>query len=242
MPKLKLGLVAMVSILGGYLLGGLLYAQVNLFTNGDFETGDLSGWTQFTTGNGTMGEGFPKVVLFDTNGDGTPTKSAQFSVGQVSSGTAQEGGGVYQNVYLTAGDYSLTVDIAGADDGTELGNGEAGLFELMLDGVVVDSYDFGAITSGATKHSLLAAMPGVLEGDHEIRIRITRPVRQELSTVTQYLDNVVLIEGNTSTKGSGNNTSNGNGNSPDCTGNKGGNRDSDNSGGSHNKKGDKHCD
>ena len=161
---------------------------------------------------------------------------------QVSGGTAQEGGGVYQNVYLAARDYSLTVDIAAADDGTELGNGEAGLFELMLDGVVVDSYDFGAITSNATKHSLLAAMPGVTEGNHEVRIRITRPVRQELSTVTQYLDNVVLIEGNTSTKGSGNNTSNGNGNSPDCTGNKGGNRDSDNSGGSNNKGGDKHCD
>ena len=60
MSKLKFGMVAAVSLMGGLLLGGLLYAQVNLFGNGDFETGDLSGWTQFTTANGTMGSGYPR--------------------------------------------------------------------------------------------------------------------------------------------------------------------------------------
>ncbi len=40
-------------------------AVASLITNGDFETGDLSGWTTFTTTNGTIGT--PAVVPFNTN-------------------------------------------------------------------------------------------------------------------------------------------------------------------------------
>ena len=29
-------------------------ANANLITNGDFETGDISGWSSFTTSNGTI--------------------------------------------------------------------------------------------------------------------------------------------------------------------------------------------
>jgi len=51
---------------------------VDLVSNGNFETGDFTDWTQFTTPNGILN---PAVVLFDTNGDSTATNSAQFRVG-----------------------------------------------------------------------------------------------------------------------------------------------------------------
>ena len=162
MFKLKFAVIGAASMIGGLLVGGLLYAQVNLFANGDFETGNLSGWTQFTTANGTLGGAYPKVVSFDTDGDGTPTMSAQFSVGQVTGGSKTwEGGGIYQAVDLVAGDYDISVDIAA--EGSNYGNGQAGKFELLVDGVVVDTYDFGPISANSTKRSLLAALPGLAE-------------------------------------------------------------------------------
>ena len=195
MLKLKLMLVVAVSLFGTYLLGGLLYAQVNLFANGDFETGDLSGWTQFTTPLGTLaGPAYPKVVSFDTDGNGTPTMSAQFSVGHTKGGTKSwEGGGIYQSVDLAGGDYQFSANIAVADSGSKYGNGQGGKFELLVDGVVVDTIDFGLINANSVKRSLLAALPGLAQGPHEVRIRITRPVMPG-STLSQYLDNVVLSE------------------------------------------------
>ncbi|PKB79283.1 MAG: hypothetical protein BZY88_14165 [SAR202 cluster bacterium Io17-Chloro-G9] len=246
--KLKLSMLAAVSLLGGYLLGGLLYAQVNLLTNGDFETGDINGWTQFTTEFGSLGAGYPMVGPFDTNGDGTATNSAQFSVGQSSAyvktaGVSEnQGGGLYQTLDLAAGDYSLTADIAAGDEGSNYGNGKAGLFELLLDGVVMDSEDLGPIGANATKHSMLVAMPGVSAGMHEIRIRITRPAG-EATTLTQYLDNITLVQtGSTDPQDVPDGSDTPSDEDQDCRGNRGGNRDSGNNGGDNNKDGQKHCD
>ena len=72
-----------VGLLGGYMFDGLIQAQESLFTNGAFQTGDLSEWSTFTNPNGTVGVGLPQVVQFDVNGDGTTTLSAKFQVGQL---------------------------------------------------------------------------------------------------------------------------------------------------------------
>ena len=103
-----------------------------------------------------------------------------------------EGGGIYQNVYLPAGDYtvSATAEIASSFEGPGLANSSGGIFEVLLDGGVVASYDFGAITAGTTERSTLAASLSLAtEGSHELRIRITRPFQP---SPYQYLGNVVL--------------------------------------------------
>ena len=56
-------------------------ANADLISNGDFSTG-LTGWTVFTTANGTTGAGLPDVVSFNTTGSGA-SNSAQFNVGEV---------------------------------------------------------------------------------------------------------------------------------------------------------------
>ncbi len=54
--------------------------QVISLINGDFETGDLTGWTVFTNpGASELGEGFPQVVLFDINGDAALKLSVWYS-------------------------------------------------------------------------------------------------------------------------------------------------------------------
>jgi hypothetical protein len=158
--------------------------------NGGFGTGDLSGWTTFTTANGTLGDVIG-VVPFDTNGDGTATPSAQFRVGHVVYSPGDfEGGGIYQGVALGAGALTLSADIA---VWASFENQDGGLFELLFDGLVVDFHDFGPISTGSIEHATLAASFEITEGLHEVRFRMTRPWLERFNTPHQFIDDVVLV-------------------------------------------------
>lgn len=169
-----------------------MQANATLLTNGDFETGDFSGWTQFTTTGGTLGTGFPNVTPFDTNNDAVATNSAQFRVGGAAQPVSgQEGGGIFQMFNLaSAGTVSFSADIAAFDpDG---GNSEWGIFTLLIDGISVDSYQFGNNTfpGATTLYSTLSGSAALAAGAHEIRILMTRPFLQNSATPVQYIDNV----------------------------------------------------
>jgi hypothetical protein len=157
--------------------------------NGDFESGDLSSWTTFTTTNGVMIAG---VLPFDTNNDGAATFSAQFVVGQ---GTfegfdVQRGGGIAQNVVLEEGDLSVSADIA-SEFAFSFCNGDGGTIQLLVDGVVEDAHSFGDICGPTTEYaSLRAGLSITSGGSHEVRFLITRAAT--LSGVTNFLDNVLL--------------------------------------------------
>ena len=110
-------------------------AVVDLASNGNFETGDFTDWTVFTTANGILN---PAVVLFDTDGDSTATNSAQFRVGGVSAGFAGEGGGIKQTINFAGGTVTISADIA--VDGS---NADGGLFKILFD----CSHAFSAIAS-----------------------------------------------------------------------------------------------
>jgi hypothetical protein len=157
--------------------------------NADFETGDLRGWTTYTTANGTLG-GVSGVAPFDTDGFGT-SQSARFRVGQVVfQPTVLEGGGIYQGVALGTGALTISADIA---VWTPQANFLGGFFVLLFDGRVVDSHDFGMVDPGIVERATLSAAFDVTEGLHEVRLQITRPfVEVELSPL-QYIDNVVLV-------------------------------------------------
>ena len=193
-PAIRFIVPTMIVLLGAYLVGVMLvHAQVNPVVNGDFETGDLTGWTVFTTANGTLGAGYPQVILFDTNGDGTETYSAKFQAGRSSNGGRHEGGGIFQDINLSAGEYTVSANAIAADAGTLFGNGSAGRFELLVDGVVVAKHNFGAINPGKTLRADLTGFVTVAEGTHEIRFRITRPYTQNAITPTQFIDNVEIV-------------------------------------------------
>lgn len=46
--------------------------------NGNFETGDFTGWTLYNEEHGTLG--VTNIVVFDTAGTGTSSQCAQFEV------------------------------------------------------------------------------------------------------------------------------------------------------------------
>ena len=187
--KTNILLAIFVAVLGAVLVKGILYANHLPLTNGDFETGDLSAWTPFTTPNGTLGVDYPRVTLADTDGDGIASYAAQFQVGQIDSVSGQyEGGGLYQNVHLDPGTYAVSTDVAVIDTGSSFGNYSAGRFELILNGNVVDTHEFSFIDS---RQTLVASLAIQAEAPYEIRVRITRPNRPSL-TLTQVIDNVAV--------------------------------------------------
>jgi hypothetical protein len=185
----RIRLVAFVATVSALLVVAVAAAQP--VVNGDFETGDLTGWTTFTTFNGTIGT--PAVVSFDTTGTGA-SNAARFQVGTVVSLFVSAGGGIFQNVSTASGVFDLSADIA-AHNQSLLDHLDCGLFELLVDGAVVASHDFLDCAAMVTERATLSAagLP-LAAGPHEVRIRMTRPagVDPAISSL-QYVDNVELV-------------------------------------------------
>lgn len=173
---------------------GLLFAffsftaQATLILNEDFESGVFGSWNTFTTPNGTLGHG-GLITSFDTTGSGT-SLAAEFRVGQVIFGGAAAGGGIYRSMLLVADTYNLSVNVAAFAH--SLSNSSGGIFELLFDNVVVDSFNTASISAGAVERSTLFYTNFITAGFHEIRIRITRPFLQTADTPYQYIDNIRL--------------------------------------------------
>jgi hypothetical protein len=166
-------------------------AQAQLI-NGNFETGDLTGWTTFNTSHGgTFG---PQVGSFDTAGTATPSLSAEFEVGETSGGIGGgglgQGAGILQDLILGAGQLTIFLNIAAQSPGN---NADGGTFELLLDGNVVASHAFGAIGFSQIDRSTLNYSGTVTAGTHEIAIDMRRGYGTgQDNTPFQYLDNIQL--------------------------------------------------
>jgi hypothetical protein len=137
------------------------------FVNGDFQTGDLTGWNLFTTAGGTTGT--PAVVAFNTTGAGS-SLAARFQVGR-EPGSGVGGGGIFQFQTLVAGTYTVSADIAAFAPFENFGGGK---IQLLIDGVVRDTTDFGSILGGATERNQLTATVSLSAGTHEFRFLFPR--------------------------------------------------------------------
>ena len=166
-----------------------LLAGVTGFENGDFETGDFSGWTTFVTDNGSIGDA--EVSLFSMTQDRNRSEAARFNVGEQVWRRQQEGGGIFQT-FEASGPLLVSAEIA-ADN---LGHGfnyAGGIFTLMVDGVAVARHDFGSVASNSVETATLEGTIHVQPGEHELRILMTRPyLRSPRLSPHQWVDNVMI--------------------------------------------------
>lgn len=167
-------------------------AQANLLTNGDFETGNLGGWTVRLTPNGNTF--VQQVVPYDIDGPGPLGSSlaANFWVGQlVGVSGAWEGIEMVQDLSLTGGtQYTFDADLSVFRGGT-VNNASGGKFEVIVDGAVLATWDSGGIIAGVPEFShLTTTFTPTVSGNYEVGLRITR--RYTATNVNQYVDNVVF--------------------------------------------------
>lgn len=175
-----------------------------VLTNGDFESG-LSGWTSYTTANGTIAElpstpGAPapqsaSVVSFNTTGSGA-SNALFLNAGKIDgpyNSNPGEGGGVFQMfTTTTAGLASFSADVAALYTRTSGASG-LGLMTVLLDGVVMDTYDFGGVNGGpATLRGTLDFTTNLAAGQHTITLQATRLFAPARGVASQYFDNVSL--------------------------------------------------
>jgi hypothetical protein len=173
------------------------FCGAQIIYNGNFETGTLSGWTTFTTPNGSLRPpGLPAVTQFDVRGSGAPSDAAQFQVGQVNHGLTQEGGGIYQTFNVSAGQYVISADFAAYDSDGTFGNVEAGVETVFVDSITVGTLDFGQIYPMQTERGIVQGTLVLSGGTHQITIEFTRPylnIPEGLGTTPfEYVDNVVV--------------------------------------------------
>lgn len=173
-------------------------AQADTITNGNFENGTLSGWTVFTTSNGSNGAGLPNISPFTTTPGGT-SDAAHFNVGEVNFDFTQQGGGLSQTIIApVSGFYTLTEDFASQDNVGK--NIDAGTFSVLIDGVTVASDDLGSFAmAGQLLRGSFNETFALTAGSHVFETEISREfLSTGPNTPDEYIDNISLTP---STKG-----------------------------------------
>lgn len=161
--------------------------------NGDFEVGDLGGWTLTPTStNGRLGG--PVVVASETV-SGVVSNAVRLQVGQVVFDDAlpYEGGSLGQSFYVdVAGSYRISADVASL--GISGNNASPGHFRLFVDHQVVDTEMFDqSIDQGNFMRGSLSYTGALSIGAHDVQIEVTRNYRgADGVTPFQYIDNVAV--------------------------------------------------
>lgn len=169
-----------------------------VFVNGDFETGDMTGWTITPGPNAHVR--FQEVINYDIDSTdpGSPSFAAQFSMGQISFEQ-----GVYrhidvtQSLQLEAGNtYQFSVDFA-AENYFFLDNADGGIYELIVDGQSIALHNTMNIFANSVEWGTLSGLfTPIQTGTYEVGGRISRrfpePGASEV-ILGQYFDNFAVV-------------------------------------------------
>ena len=183
----------------GFVLSGVGSVSGKVLRTTDFESGDFSGWTAFSTANGTLGgKGFPLVAVCDHAGVISPSRCLQVQVGQLHYAPVhdvQQGGGIELATMTGSGILQLSARVGVTyDSPNKKRNLSGGLFEWVVDDEVVANLDVGPIEEGAAvQHRFTGTVP-VRAGRHTIQLRMTRPFRSGTGqpAPVQFVDDVLV--------------------------------------------------
>jgi len=143
---------------------GIVIPGMSLLENGDFATGDLTGWTALPDTGGAPGvAGVSSYGSGSAGGDGASISGAVFN-----------GGTLVQSLDLNAGFLVIAANVASVIDEIAFPSftgGPLGTFELLLDGAVVDTVIVGPTDFTLQREALLFTTDLAAAGSHEIGVR-----------------------------------------------------------------------
>lgn len=175
-------------LVGALLAASALAAQAApVLVNGDFETGDLTGWTTYTNVGGVIGT--PAVLSADVV-LGTNSLAAQLHVGEVHvDNSVSLGGGLSQTFSVGSNGLFLFQADVMAGGNVEFGNADGGTFSLFVDDVSVASFASGSIGASSPIRGALSYTGLLSAGSHTLRLEATRRWEASQNTPFQYFDN-----------------------------------------------------
>lgn len=174
-------------MLGAAIAFGLMASVSSAATllNSDFDS--LAGWTATAETDGVF---FTSVEAFNTTGAGM-SSAARLEVGRVSGSGSAAGGNLSQDfIVMTAGIHEFSIDVAAVDNRGST-NMEGGIFSLLVDGVLLDSFAAGS-TGPAPRRATLSGQANLALGTSTFTIRVERPFTVSNVTPFQYLDNAQI--------------------------------------------------
>lgn len=173
---------------GALLAASALAAQAApILVNGDFETGDFSGWTTYTNAGGVIGT--PAVVSAEVV-QGTTSLAARLRAGEVTvDNSVTLGGGLSQTFSVGSNGLFLFQADVMAEGNPQYANADGGSFALFVDNVSVASFAAGAITPSQLIRNTLSYTGLLSAGSHTLRLEATRRWQTSENTPFQYFDN-----------------------------------------------------
>lgn len=167
------------------------------FVNGNFETGDLSGWTVTLTTGGA--NAVADAVQYDIDGPGAlgTNFAGRFSTGRATAGSVQEGLSLTQNMNLTAGTlYTFDFDWSAFRTPTAGSNTQGGVFSFIVNGTILTTQAAGATSGTAPKYGhITATFTPTATQAYSVGALITRPFTiptPTAPTLFQAVDNFTV--------------------------------------------------
>lgn len=187
-----------VAVLVGLVFHAHASAQVVQFTNGNFETGDFTGWTVGVTSGGATAQQI--VTTFDIDGPGPlgDSLTAQFSAGRATGVTTGEHGvTLTQTLALSAGVmYTFDFDWAAHRSPGQAANSQGGIFALMVDSTEITRQAAGSTGSATPRFGhVVGNFTPVADGNYAVGVWILRPFTiptPATPTLFQSVDNFAV--------------------------------------------------
>lgn len=169
----------------GSMAASFCAANAQSFVNGNFETGNLTGWTVTPTSNGTTDVQDAVQYDIDAGGPLTTNFAGHFAVGEVIFDSTQQGILLTQSLTLTGG-IKYTFDFDWAAQGNN--NVEGGVFSLIINSTAIITQSAGAIGIAPIVGHITGTFTPTSTGSYAVGSSITRPF-QTPGNLFQYVDN-----------------------------------------------------
>ena len=174
-------------------------ASAQSFVNGDFQTGDFTGWTVGLTSGGATAVQLVTMIDIDGPGPLTDSLAAQFSAGRATGVTTGEHGVTLMQTLLLQGGTTYTFDFDwAATRSPGLGaNTQGGIFALMVDTTEITRQAAGSTSAAAPKFGhVTGSFTPATTGSYSVGVWILRPFTiptPATPTLFQSVDNFTAI-------------------------------------------------